>query len=79
VRLCRKLARIAPERAPHQGPMSLADTVSARRPDLKGRVDAVLMRYAQLRYGPPAPATRTQDLRAFRLAVAWLSLRAPSA
>jgi transglutaminase-like putative cysteine protease len=79
VRLCRKLARIAPERAPHQGPMSLADTVSARRPDLKDRVDAVLMRYAQLRYGPPAPATRTQDLRAFRLAVARLSLRAPSA
>jgi protein-glutamine gamma-glutamyltransferase len=75
VRLCRKLARIAPARTPHQGPMSLADTVSARRPDLKERVDAILTRYAQLRYGSPAPATRTQGLKAFRHAVARLSLR----
>src|SRR5580700_7077058 len=42
VRLCRKLARVAPARAPHQGPLSLAATVSARRPDLKQRVDALL-------------------------------------
>ncbi len=76
-RLCRKLARVAPERAPHQGPMSLAATVSARRPDLKERVEAVLTRYAQLRYGPPAAATRTQDIRAFRRAVAQLSLKEP--
>lgn len=74
VRLCRKLARIAPARAPHQGPLSLAATVSARRPDLKERVDALLAHYAQLRYGTPAPATRTQEINAFRRAVARLSL-----
>jgi protein-glutamine gamma-glutamyltransferase len=77
VRLCRKLARIAPARAPHQGPMSLASTVSARRPDLKDGVDSVLMRYAQLRYGAPAPVTRAQDIKAFRRAVARLSLPPP--
>jgi protein-glutamine gamma-glutamyltransferase len=74
VRLCRKLARVAPARAPHQGPMSLASTVSARRPDLKERVDAVLARYATLRYGPPAPTTRARDIEEFRRAVARLSL-----
>ncbi len=78
VRLCRKLARIAPARAPHQGPMSFATTVSERRPDLKERVDAVLARYARLRYGPPAPATRARDIQEFRRAVARLSLRAPA-
>jgi len=77
VRLCRKLARVAPARVPHQGPLSLAATVSARRPDLQQRVDALLARYAQLRYGVPAPATREQDLRAFRRAVERLSLREP--
>jgi transglutaminase-like putative cysteine protease len=75
VRLCRKLARVAPARAPHQGPMSLASTVSARRPDLQQRVEAVLARYAQLRYGAPAPSTRSRDIREFRRAVARLSLR----
>ena len=74
LRLCRKLARIAPPRAPHQGPMSLAAAVSARRPDLSARVQPLLARYAQLRYGPTAPATRRQDVEAFRRAVARLSL-----
>ena len=74
LRLCRKLARIAPARAPHQGPMSFATTVSERRPDLKERVDTLFARYAQLRYGPPAPTTRARDLQEFRRAVARLSL-----
>lgn len=74
VRLCGKLAAVAPARAPHQGPMNLAAAVSERRPDLKDRVEALLMRYAQLRYGPPSPATRTSDVSAFRRAVAQLSL-----
>jgi len=79
LRLCRKLARIAPARAPHQGPLSFAATVSAGRPDLKARVDELLRRYAQLRFGAPAPATRVQDVRAFGRAVARLSLRATRA
>jgi len=73
-RLCRKLERIGPPRAPHQGPLSFAETVTARRPDLRGSVHALLARYAQLRYGPAAPGTRAQDVEEFRRAVARLSL-----
>jgi transglutaminase-like putative cysteine protease len=72
-RLCRKLLHIAP-RAPHEGPLAFAAVLIARRPDLRAAVLPLLERYAELRYGPPAPATREQDLRAFRQAVARLSL-----
>jgi hypothetical protein len=74
VRLCRKLARVAPARAPHQGPLSLADTVAEHRPDLADAVRELLGRYAQLRYGVPRPATRARDLHEFRRAVRQLSL-----
>jgi len=73
-RLCNKLARIGPPRAPHQGPLSFAATVTTHRPDLKDSVHALLARYAQLRYGPAAPASRAQDIEEFRRAVARLSL-----
>jgi transglutaminase-like putative cysteine protease len=73
-RLYRKLARVAPARAAHQGPLSFAATVSAHRPDIAAAVRALLARYAQLRYGPPQPATRAQDVEEFRRAVARLSL-----
>ena len=72
-RLCRKLARIALTRTPHQGPLSFADTVSARRPDLELAVRPLLTRYAQLRYGPQAPDTRERDVEAFSRAVARVS------
>ena len=73
-RLCRKLARIGEPRAPYQGPLSLAETLRAHRPDLSDRVQPLLRRYTQLRYGPAAPATRAQDIEEFRRAVARLSL-----
>ena len=73
-RLCRKLARVAPPRALHQGPLSLAAAVSACRPDLRDAVEPLLERYVQLRYGPPAPATRAAEIEAFRWAVRRLSL-----
>jgi hypothetical protein len=73
--LCRKLERIAPARAPHQGPLAYADEVSACRPDVAARVRALLERYAQLRYGAPVPPTRARDIDEFRQAVARLSLR----
>jgi protein-glutamine gamma-glutamyltransferase len=73
-RLCRKLARIAP-RAPHQGPLEFAAALIARRPDVQAAVLPLLRRYAELRYGPPSAHTaREQDIRAFRQAVARLSL-----
>jgi transglutaminase-like putative cysteine protease len=70
-RLCRKLARIAPPRAPHQGPLSLAAMVSAHRPDLRDPVHTLLERYARLRYGPRASG---EEIEAFSRAVARLSL-----
>jgi transglutaminase-like putative cysteine protease len=73
-RLCGKLARIALPRAPHQGPLSFAATVSASRPDLEPAVRPLLTRYAQLRYGPTAPDTRERDIEDFSRAVARVSL-----
>jgi protein-glutamine gamma-glutamyltransferase len=73
-RLCRKLARIALPRAPYQGPLSFAAEVSARRPDLEPLVGPLLARYAQLRYGPPAPDSRELDVAAFSRAVARMRL-----
>ena len=73
-RLCHKLGRIGPPRAPHQGPLSFAATVTTHRPDLKDSVYALLARYAQLRYGPAAPVSRAQDIEEFRRAVARLAL-----
>ena len=75
--LCRRLARIAPPRAPYQGPLEYAETVAAHRPDLRAPVAALCERYAQLRYGP-AGASRAQAA-AFARAVRRLHLprRAP--
>jgi hypothetical protein len=72
-RLCAKLARIVP-RAPHQGPLDFAATVITRRPELASAVAPLLARYAELRYGPPAPEGQMQRIRAFREAVRRLSL-----
>jgi len=73
-RLCRKLSRIAPPRAAHQGPLSLAETVGARRPELRAPVAALLERYAHLRYGLPDPVSYGRDVEVFRRAVASLRL-----
>jgi transglutaminase-like putative cysteine protease len=71
-RLCGKLARVAPPRVPWQGPLSLAQTVSAQRPDLAAPVTALLEHYAQLRYGPPHAGTRAAEVESFARAVAQL-------
>ncbi|HTT03356.1 MAG TPA: DUF3488 and transglutaminase-like domain-containing protein [Steroidobacteraceae bacterium] len=54
-RLCGKLAAAGIERAPHEGPLSYAATLAARRPDLARELRALLERYAELRFGPNAP------------------------
>jgi transglutaminase-like putative cysteine protease len=75
-RLCRKLARVAAARAPHQGPMSFAASVTAGRPDLAAPVQQLLGQYTRLRYGPPGgdAAARARSVEEFRRAVARLSL-----
>jgi len=71
--LCRKLARIVP-RAPHEGPLAFGAALIARRPEVRTAVLPLLERYAELRYGPPAPESRAREIRAFGEAVARLSL-----
>lgn len=73
--LSRKLARVAPPRAPHQGPLSLAATVCDSRPDLAASVEPLLERYARLRYGAhPGGVALAAEIAAFRRAVRQLSL-----
>ncbi len=55
-RLCRKLARAGAARESHFGPLAYADEVAKRRPDLAQPVRSLLVRYAQLRFGPAAAA-----------------------
>jgi protein-glutamine gamma-glutamyltransferase len=76
VRLCRKLARVGLPRAPHEGPLEYADAVGERRPELAQSVRALLMRYAELRYGAASPTAEAyaSELREFERAVSSLSL-----
>jgi protein-glutamine gamma-glutamyltransferase len=79
-RLCRKLSRIVPAREAHQGPLSFAAAVIARRPDLREPVGTLLARYAELRFGPPSAASRTREVKEFGREVARLRLpRRPAA
>jgi protein-glutamine gamma-glutamyltransferase len=72
-RLCGKLARRSGlVRAAHQGSLAYAAALAARQPALAGSAHELLARYAQLRYGAPAPETRARDLAEFRRAVARL-------
>ena len=75
-RLCRKLARIAPARALHQGPRAYGETVLAERPDLRTPLEALLARYVQLRFG--AAVALDAEVAEFARAVArWRIPAAP--
>jgi transglutaminase-like putative cysteine protease len=54
LRATRKLARIAPARAPAEGPMEYAGRIAVHRPDLAARVDALASLYTRLRFGRDA-------------------------
>jgi transglutaminase-like putative cysteine protease len=54
IRATRKLARVAPARAPAEGPMEYARRVGAHRPDLAPRIEALASLYARLRFGREA-------------------------
>jgi protein-glutamine gamma-glutamyltransferase len=76
VKLCRKLARAAAPREPHEGPMAYAAAVATRRPDLADSVRALLSRYADLRYGLVSSAqARSPEIVAFERAVSRLRIR----
>jgi hypothetical protein len=71
LRATRRLARVAPARAAHEGPLDFARRIAALRPDLAPAVASLAARYAQLRFGRPAAkdeiAAFERDVR--RLAV----------
>jgi len=71
LRATRKLARVAPARAPAEGPLEYARRLGVQRPDLAASVGALATRYARLRFGPEASnqdiAELERDVR--RLAV----------
>jgi transglutaminase-like putative cysteine protease len=74
--LCKKLDRAGVTREAHQGPLAFASAISKHRPDLAGTVESLLVRYAQLRYGPPEQASYPAKVRDFEREVSRLSVRA---
>jgi transglutaminase-like putative cysteine protease len=68
-RLCRKLSRTGVTRTLEQGPLAYAAALGAAHPGLVPGAQALLAHYAWLRFGAPAPATRTRDIAEFARAV----------
>ncbi|MFQ5634256.1 MAG: DUF3488 and DUF4129 domain-containing transglutaminase family protein [Gammaproteobacteria bacterium] len=52
--LCKRLARAARPRRPHEGPREYADAVRQRRPDLAAATGPLFATYIRLRYEQPA-------------------------
>jgi protein-glutamine gamma-glutamyltransferase len=73
LRLCRKLARAGAARLAHQGPLDFAHSIAQAHPQLQPQVQALLERYAQLRYGVPT-AAQAREVAEFSRTVARLSL-----
>ena len=71
IRATRKLARVAPARAPTEGPMEYARRVGTHRPDLAARIDALASLYARLRFGRDASH---EDVTAFEREVRNLAV-----
>jgi len=61
LRATRKLERITP-RAASEGPLEYARRVGDARPELAGRVAALALRYARLRFGPSADSAEVAAL-----------------
>jgi len=67
--LCRKLARGGLAREPQQGPLAYAQALRTGRPGLTPEAQALLERYAQLRYGRPSPDTHAREVEEFARAL----------
>jgi protein-glutamine gamma-glutamyltransferase len=74
--LCHKLARAGVAREPHQGPLAFAAEISKLRPDLTDQMRPLLMRYAQLRFGPE-DIGHAQRVSEFERAVVRLNVKRP--
>jgi transglutaminase-like putative cysteine protease len=73
VRLCKKLSSAGLARESHEGPIAYGARIARSRPDLASRVEPLLARYAQLRYGP-AGVSDSAQVDAFRRRVQHCNL-----
>jgi hypothetical protein len=62
LRATRKLARVAPARAAHEGPLAYAERIAAARPDLASQVASLAAHYSRLRYGPTPESSEVAEL-----------------
>jgi transglutaminase-like putative cysteine protease len=77
-KLCAKLAKAGAAREPHEGPLAYADAVETHRPDIAAAVRALLRRYADLRYGHDATATRSPEIAEFERDVSRFHVPRPT-
>jgi transglutaminase-like putative cysteine protease len=62
LRATKKLARVAPPRAPSEGPIDYATRIASTRPDLAPAVTGIARRYAVLRFGREAANEEVEAL-----------------
>jgi transglutaminase-like putative cysteine protease len=62
-RLCRRLARCAPARQPHEGPRDYLERVARARPELQSSLRRFSELYLAARYGPASMAPNLKNLR----------------
>jgi protein-glutamine gamma-glutamyltransferase len=64
LRLCRRLARLGMERAPHEGPLHFAQRVSRAYPERADKIQYATALYIKARYQPHPPPDILPKLRA---------------
>jgi protein-glutamine gamma-glutamyltransferase len=74
--LCRKLGKAGIHRAPHEGPLAYAETVTRVRADLAQPVRALLEQYADLRFGSSSGKPDPAEVSAFEQGVRRLKISA---
>ena len=62
LRAARKLERVAPARAAHEGPLAFARRIAVARPELAEQVAELATRYSQLRFGPAPDNAKVAEL-----------------
>jgi hypothetical protein len=67
LQFCRRLARLGLARSPGEGPRDFASRVTAARPELAVRVNAITELYVALRYGRPSDHRAIDAIRLQRM------------
>jgi transglutaminase-like putative cysteine protease len=62
LRATRKLERVAPARAAHEGPLAFAERIAAARPELAAQVASLATYYSKLRFGPAPTNNEVAEL-----------------